>query len=113
MSIPSINLKAGMPVVRDALAAMEQALARAKAEGHVAIKFVHGYGSSGTGGDIRIAAQRRLREMEAEGVIRACIFGEDWGKADPHAWELLKARPQFKSDRDLGRGNRGITVVIL
>ena len=111
--VPSINLKAGMPLVRDAMARMDRALAQAKAEGGAVIKFIHGYGSSGAGGEIRIAVQRRLREMESAGAIRACIFGEDWGKSDARAWELLKARPRLKDDADLGRRNRGITIVVL
>jgi hypothetical protein len=111
--IPEINLKTGMPPVRDAMAIMERALARARAEGEMVVKFIHGYGSSGAGGEIRIAVQRRLREMENTGTIRACIFGEDWGKSDARAWELLKAQPRLKQDHDLGRKNQGITVVVL
>ena len=77
------------------------------------IKLIHGYGSSGAGGDIRIAAQRRLTEMASRGEIRACIFGENWAKSDEQAWALIKARPELKQDTDLGRRNLGITIVVL
>ena len=50
------------------------------------IKLIHGYGSSGAGGEIRIAAQKRLTEMATRGEIRACIFGENWAKSDERAW---------------------------
>jgi len=77
------------------------------------LKIVHGYGSTGAGGDIRIAAQKRLYELAASGQILGCIFGENWAKSDDAAWRLLQARPELKSDSDLSRGNEGITVVIL
>jgi len=77
------------------------------------LKVVHGYGSTGAGGEIRAAVQRRLREMEEAGQIRACIFGENWSRSDEVAWRLLQARPDLKHDPDLGRRNEGITVVLL
>jgi hypothetical protein len=77
----------------------------------VLLKIIHGYGSTGAGGDIRIAMQKRLREMADAGQIRACVFGEDWSKSDDTAWMLLQKHPDLKNDSDLGRGNRGITMV--
>jgi hypothetical protein len=111
--IRSINLEKGMPLVRDALSQLERELAVARQQKSIAIKIIHGYGSSGVGGDIRIAVQKRLREAQAQGAIRACIFGEDWSATDGQTWALLKSQPAFKSDADLGRGNRGITIVVL
>jgi len=77
------------------------------------LKIIHGYGSTGAGGDIRIAAQKRLYELAEAGQIRGCIFGENWAKSDEATWRLLRAHPELKSDPDLGRGNQGITVVVI
>jgi len=74
---------------------------------------IHGYGSTGAGGDIRIAVQRRLQEHVEAGQIRACIFGEDWAKSNDQTWRLLQAQPELKSDPDLGKGNQGITIILL
>jgi len=65
------------------------------------------------GGDIRIAVQKRLLEMAENGRIRGCIFGENWSKSDEMVWKLLQSQPQLKQDSDLGRRNRGITIVLL
>jgi hypothetical protein len=111
--ILEINLKEGMPRVQDAVASMEHALESARGHRVAIVKFVHGYGSTGVGGEIRIAVQRRLREMETAGTIRACIFGEDWSASNARTWELLKTRPELKDDAHLGRRNLGITVVVL
>ena len=102
-----------MPTVPEALQQLDRELARARQTGCGVLKLIHGYGSSGAGGDIRIAAQKRLAEMASLGEIRACIFGEDWSKSDERAWALINARPELKQDTDLGRRNQGITIVVL
>ena len=102
-----------MPVVSEALRRLEREIALARQERHPLIKVVHGYGSRGVGGEIRIAVQKRLREHVESGEIRNCIFGESWGKSDEVTWRLLGERPELKRDPDLGRANRGITIVVL
>ena len=42
-----------------------------------------------------------------------CIRDRDWSKSDDAAWRLLQSHPELKSDSDLGRRNRGITIVLL
>jgi hypothetical protein len=102
-----------MPSVQEALQRLEREIALAR-QGRVGLlKIVHGYGSSGAGGDIRITVQRRLHELAEGGQIRGCVFGEQWSKSDDATWRLLQAQPELKSDPDLGRRNRGITVVLL
>lgn len=112
-AIKTINLKPDMPAVPEALQRLELALMQARREKCSIIKFIHGYGSSGVGGDIRFAVQRRLYEMKASGEIREYIFGEDWARSDRATWSLLHECPELKSDSDLGRKNAGITIVVL
>jgi hypothetical protein len=102
-----------MPLAREAVQRMERELALARQEKALLLKIVHGYGSSGAGGEIRIAVQKRLRELAQSGDIRGCIFGENWSKSDDATWKLVQSHPDLKSDSDLGRGNRGITIVLL
>ena len=102
-----------MPTVQQALQHLDRELGRAGQTSGGVIKLVHGYGSTGAGGDIRIAVQKRLTEMTARGQIRACIFGENWAKSDEQAWALINARPELKQDHDLGRRNLGVTIVVL
>jgi hypothetical protein len=111
--VATINLKSGMPSVAEALQHLERELARSRQAGYKVLKLIHGYGSSGAGGEIRIAAQRRLTEMASRGEIRARIFGENWAKSDQQAWALLSTHSELKQDSDLGRRNLGITIVVL
>ena len=99
--------------MQEALRRLEREIAQARQEGVTLLKVIHGYGSTGAGGDIRIAVQVRLREMANEGLIRGCVFGEEWSKSCEEVWRLLNENPELKSDKDLGRKNLGITVVML
>jgi hypothetical protein len=112
-AIKTVNLKSDMPLVQEALQRLERELALARQEKTKLLKLVHGYGSTGAGGDIRIAVQKRLIELAQGGQIRGCIFGENWSKSDEAAWKLLQAHAELKSDSDLGRRNQGITIVLL
>jgi len=85
----------------------------ARQEQCAVLKVIHGYGSTGAGGDIRIAVQKRLRELLDSGKITGCIFGENWSKADDKTWRIVQTRTELKSDPDLGKRNLGITIVIL
>ena len=111
--IKVVNLEDGMPTVEQARVRLKSELDIARKKGVGVLKIVHGYGSSGVGGELRIALQATLRQMTDRGEVRACIYGENWRKADESAWALLKQSPELKEDRDLGRGNRGITLVVL
>ncbi len=102
-----------MPQVHEALARLDRELAAAHQRGDAVLKLIHGYGSTGAGGDIRIAVQKRLRELVDNGQIRSCIFGESWSKSGDEAWRLLQSHPALRSDSDLGRRNQGITIVVL
>ncbi len=113
MNIKTVNLKHDLPGVEEALSRLDREIAIARRGGIALLKIVHGYGSSGAGGDIRIAVQARLRQMAEAGQICGCIFGENWSKSDELTWRLLQTRPELKRDRDLGRANQGITIVVL
>jgi hypothetical protein len=110
--IKTVNLKFDRPTVQQAMDRLARDLASAREEECAVLKVIHGYGSTGAGGDIRIAAQRRLHELLLEGEIAGCIFGENWSKADDETWRILQAVPELKNDPDLGRRNFGITIVI-
>jgi hypothetical protein len=108
-----VNLKEGMPLVREALSRMQREISHARSEGYALVKFIHGYGSTGQGGEIRLAVQQALTKRFEQGELRGVIFGEDWRISNETTWSLLKRYPDLKQDSDLGRQNPGITVVLL
>lgn len=109
----TVILKEGMPSVEQARARLQDEIQLARQSGIKVLKVVHGYGSTGVGGDLRIALQSTLRQMAERREIRDCIYGENWRKSDERSWALLKQMPELKADGDLGRGNRGMTLILL
>jgi hypothetical protein len=109
----TVNLKDDWPTSPQALARLTTELQRARQNGVGLLKIIHGYGSSGKGGVIREAVQAELVRLEREGQICAFISGEDWRISNESAWAVVSKHRELKRDRDLGRGNRGISVVVL
>ena len=112
-AIAVINLEEGMPTVEGARLRMQYELERARRAGVTAVKLIHGYGSSGIGGALRDELQKELRQAAQQESIRAVIAGENWKISDETTWSLLQRFPEWKKDRDLGRNNRGISIVLL
>lgn len=110
--IKIVNLEDGMPTVEQARLRLDYELQRARSEGFAAAKIIHGYGSSGVGGALRTALQAKLRVAAERGEFRAVIYGEQWRVSDEQTWPLLQKFPEWKEDADLGRANRGITLVV-
>jgi hypothetical protein len=111
--IKTVIVKEGMPGVEQARARLQTELRVAQQDGVRVLKLIHGYGSSGVGGDLRIALQSTLRQMAHRREIQDCIYGENWRTGDERTWELLKRMPELKNDRDLGKRNKGMTIVVL
>jgi hypothetical protein len=112
-NIRTVNLEDGMPTLAQARARLTSELQSARQSGVAILKLIHGYGSTGVGGELRVALQATLRQMAERREIRDCIYGENWRKSDERAWELVKQLPKLKDDRDFGRNNKGITIVWL
>ena len=111
--IRTVNIEDGMPTVEEARQRLERELSAARATKVTALKVIHGYGSSGVGGALRVAIQKRLFELKHSGELREVIYGEDWRIGNEAAWRWLERYPEWKKDSDVGRGNRGISIVIL
>jgi len=108
-----INLEYGLPSVPSALSRLSDELRRARQEKHAAIKVIHGYGSHGVGGELRVAVQAALARMAQCEEIQAFIAGEDWRISDEASWRLIQRHRELKRDRDLGKNNKGISIVVL
>ncbi|MCI8442829.1 MAG: Smr/MutS family protein [Provencibacterium sp.] len=113
MPVKTVNIKAGYPTAEQAMQRLSQELRIAKANRLRALKVIHGYGSTGSGGAIRTAARRLLSERRARGQIRAYIPGEEFNAFSVSARSAVSAAPELKRDIDYGRQNDGITIVLL
>ena len=110
--IKIINLEEGMPKVEEARLRMFHELQVARKQGYAAVKLIHGYGSSGVGGTLRIELQKELQQMESAESIRHFVMGENWRISDETCWQILRRFPEWKQDADLGKNNKGISMVV-
>ncbi len=109
----TINLEEGRPSAASASSRLLDQLRMARGQGFAAVKVIHGYGSHGVGGELRVAIQGMLARMAQGGDIAAFIAGEDWRVSDETTWRLIQKHRELKQDRDLGKGNKGISIVVL
>jgi hypothetical protein len=65
------------------------------------------------GGSLRIELQKELQRLAATGSIRRFVAGEHWRISDEKTWDMLKRYPEWKQDSDLGKNNKGISIVLL
>ncbi|MGI6728102.1 MAG: hypothetical protein ACOX4P_06035 [Anaerovoracaceae bacterium] len=110
VKVKEINLERGYPTVDMALREMVSQLGTYKRQDYRAIILVHGYGSSGSGGKIKIAVKSKLRENSLSGIVRKFCGGEEWIN---HKREMLDVCNQLRDFESRISGNPGVTVVIL
>lgn len=108
-----INIEEGMPQVEAAMKKLRFELNTMRRIGIHQVKVIHGYGSTGHGGALKVATHECLRGMLDEGKIKAYCPGEFFGPFEKSGRTLVEMCPAFRSDPDWSRANDGITVVIL
>lgn len=108
-----VNLEAGRPVVEVALSRMSEFINDGKRNQITVLIFIHGYGSTGKGGAIRDECRKMLDFMKSNGTIADYIPGEEFDRRSGRIKSLVQRFPQLANDRNMNRGNRGITLVVL
>lgn len=108
-----INLEERNPTVDVAMSKLDMELMTLRRIKVKMVKIIHGYGSSGKGGSIRVATRNRLREMEKTGKIQAFCRGEDFGPFEKSGRDLITLEPAFRKDKDWAKNNDGVTMVLL
>jgi hypothetical protein len=112
-TVRTLMLKEGLPTVAEARSKLTTEIDQAQRSDVVAIKIIHGYGSTGVGGALKDAIRASLRKRRKEGKIQAFVTGEKWDAFDETSRAILDACPDLQHDPDLGRYNEGITIVLL
>lgn len=111
--IPRLNLEDGMPLVEDAISRMNTGIQEMRVSRVKAVKLIHGYGSTGRGGRIRLGVRDELAAMKRKRLIKDFIPGEEFGPLDTASRKLAEQDKTVTRDPDYGRMNQGITVVVL
>lgn len=112
-NLREVNLELGKPFVDEAIRRLTFELNQSKRMGIKVLKIIHGYGSTGTGGKIRVEARRYLERVRNKGEIEAFVLGEKFSIFDEASRKALQLCPDLRQDRDLDRYNNGVTFIIL
>ena len=108
-----VNIEYGFPTTEQAIAKMVSAIVVNKHNGVKAIKIIHGYGSTGRGGAIKLACKQKLILMKRLGNIRDFCEGEQFNSNSEAGIRVTSRLSNLKGDRDWKIPNPGITVVVL
>lgn len=108
-----VNLEQGMPQVDAALRRLKLELAQSRRMGMAVLKIIHGYGSSGAGGRIRVEARACLSRLHSRREIRNFIPGERFSIFDEDTRAAFGVCNELRADRDLERHNNGVTFIVL
>jgi uncharacterized Zn finger protein (UPF0148 family) len=111
--VDTVKLKQNNPMVSEAMARLATELSAARKKGVKVLRVIHGYGSSGEGGAIKLALHRQLEAMKAKDQIRSYVTGEQHNEFAGSRNYLLNKYPELKEDWIGDRGNPGITFVEL
>lgn len=109
MNVFEINLEEGMPPCDEALARLKALIRLAKQNKYKCAVVVHGYGSSGKGGVIRVKARQWLNAQVRNGSIKTVISGEDFNILNSTARDLRAKFPEL--ELYLRMVNHGVTIV--
>ena len=107
-----IDLEEGRPDVASAMVRLNNRIYQARATGDRACKIIHGYGSSGKGGSIKSACLMELRGYKRRGIIKEFCPGDKFGPFSEEGRKMTALMPSLNRDRDWGRSNDGITVIL-
>lgn len=112
-SLREVNLELGKPFVDAAIARLTFELKQSASMKVKVLKIIHGYGSSGTGGRIRVEARQYLERLKKRGEIENYIPGEKFSIFEEDTRVALRICGELRNDRDLDRHNNGVTFIVL
>jgi len=107
-----VNLEQGRPTVEMALKRLSFELVQAKAGNIRILTLIHGYGSSGKGGIIRVECRKMLDHLLLQKKLNSSIPGEDFNKRSGAGKALLRRFPQLEQSCGSDFNNPGVTIVI-
>ncbi|MBR2467680.1 MAG: hypothetical protein IKB42_01380 [Clostridia bacterium] len=108
--IKVINIKEGIyPDVATFLLVREIELA--KLSDVNAIIAIHGYGSHGTGGEIKLEVERQLKLLKSGKQIVDFVKGEQWSENHKIYENLTQLEPELILHPHLANLNAGVTLV--
>ena len=108
------DLELGAPLVEEAIAKFEKYLEVASNAGFKTMLVIHGYGSSGKGGEIRKTLRDNLEHNFYSDRVIDYYLGENLKEGNAAFCELIKRRPSLQKQKtQFKNSNAGVTLLLL
>ena len=107
------NIEESFPICDQAKQLLYKSIFSAKHENAKILKIIHGYGSSGVGGELRYCLREYLTSLSHRGVVKFWTAGEEFTSMFSSGKRILSTFPWVKSDSDYNRQNKGVTLIVL
>jgi hypothetical protein len=108
-----VNIKENMPICIEAEKILVNEIRKSKDNGYKILKIIHGYGSSGKGGELRWCLREYLQAMINRKSIYTYIAGEDLSSSNRKIYKMVMDYSILRKDKDYNKSNRGVTFIIL
>ncbi|MCF7859105.1 MAG: hypothetical protein K9N07_07265 [Candidatus Cloacimonetes bacterium] len=109
----TVDIKSDQPDIETARSRLSAVLFKAKADRVKVLKIIHGYGSSGKGGDICYMVREYLEAQKYSQVFQYYVKGEEFSSGYQEGLLIAGDFPKLRSDSDWGNRNKGITLVVM
>lgn len=113
MKLITVDIKSDYQTVKQAVAQFLIELEAYKKGGYKVLKVIHGYGSHGVGGAIKVDFLKKCEELKRQKQIYDYICCDKWSLSSPAKKVAINYCPDLLADRELFMLNPGCSIVIL
>lgn len=113
MKLITIDIKSERQTVDQAIAEFLVEVDSYKKGGFKVMKVIHGYGSHGVGGAIRLAFLKKCKELKSRHIIYDYVSCDNWTEKNTVRKVAVNYCPDLIADKDLHIPNPGCSIVLL
>ena len=113
MQLITIDIKSNNQTVSEAIAQFLIEVEAYKKGGYKVLKVIHGYGSHGVGGAIKVAFLKKCQDLKNRKVISDFVCCDNWTPQNVVRKIATNYCPDLLADRELYLLNPGCSVVVL
>ena len=110
LKMKTLNIENGYPSQKQARLILESYIKNSDKSNKI-FKIIHGYGSSGVGGNIKKMVHSYLKRLKNEGIIKDYLPAEAIKDLMGFDQTIIKYKPFIKDDIAFKQGNPGITYI--
>ena len=113
MKLITIDIKSEKQTVNEAIAQFLVEVEAYKKGGYKVMKVIHGYGSHGVGGAIRLAFLKKCQDLKNRKIIEDFTCCDKWTDKNAVKKIAINYCPDLLADSELYHINSGCSIIIL